>query len=192
MRCPPARAAQRFGVRDRARSAGRDQIVGARAAGNGEHAAPEPRATRAVISAPDAKPASTTRTASASAAMIRLRAGNCPPRGGVPGAYSEMRPPRRGDVGVQRGVAIGIDDVDAAAEHRERRAARVERAPMRGRVDPERAARDNRESVPRRRRRELVCEPGLRRAKRPARRRPPGGDRRRPGSRPTYQSASTG
>ena len=116
-------------------------------------------ARRAVISAPDASPASTTSTVSASATMMRLRAGNCFARGGVPGGYSESRPPAAATIVVQRRVAIGIDDVDAAAEHREGHAARVERAAMRGRVDPERAARDDREALPRGPRRHLAREP---------------------------------
>jgi hypothetical protein len=38
-------------------------------------------------------------------------------------------------------VPVGINHVDTTAEHRERHAARLQRAPMRGRVDPQRAAR---------------------------------------------------
>ena len=94
------------------------------------------------------------------------------------------RPPARGDVGVQRGVAIGIDDVDAAAEHGERRAARVERAPVRGRVDPERAARDNRESLAARPTPPDRARAGSRPWRRPARRRSPG-DARSAGRQPS-------
>ena len=136
--------------RDRQRGARGDELVGARAAGHGEQARVRaPRARRAVISAPEARPASTTSTASASATMMRLRAGNCCRCGGVPGGYSESSAARRRDVVEQRGVAIGIDDVDAAAEHGERRAAGVERAAVRRGVDAERAARDDREALPR-------------------------------------------
>ena len=101
------------------------------------------RASLAVTSAPDTACASTTSTASASAATIRLREGNCLPRGGVPGGNSESRPPVAGDLREQGRVAVRIDDVDAAAEHGKRRRAAIERAPMRGRVDPQRTARND-------------------------------------------------
>ena len=166
---PPARGAAR-----RASATARAAPVAIRSSvpglpGTASSAAPELRArARAVMSAPDAKPRLDHQHRLGQRGDDPVARRELPAARRRPGrVLGDAGRPRAAIVGEQRGVAIGIDDVDAAAEHGERRAARVERAPVRGRVDPERAARDDREALPRGRRRELAREPARRHARRP-------------------------
>ena len=97
---------------------------------------------------------------------------------------------RGGDVGEQRRVAIGIDDVDTAAEHGERRAAGVERAAVGRGVDPERAARDDREALARRLTPPARARRGSPAWSRRARRRSPGRGRAVPAAVPRTRAPS--
>ena len=93
------------------------------------------------MSAPDDRRASTTTTASASAATMRLRTGKVALLGRHARRMLGQQAARDRDLVEELRVPIGINHVDTTAENRERHAARLQRAPMRGRVDPERAAR---------------------------------------------------
>ena len=104
---------------------------------------PSSRAKSAVISAPERRPASTTATACASPATIRLRAGKRHGAGAVPGQYSDTSAPRLGDPPRQGAVAPRIGHVDPAPEHRHREPARRERALVGRGVDPVREAADD-------------------------------------------------
>ena len=83
-----------------------------------------------MISAPLRSRASTTSVAWVSPATIRLRAGKRHGAGSTPGAYSETIEPGAGDLGGERRVRARVVAVDAAAEHRDRRAG-LERAAVR-------------------------------------------------------------
>ena len=87
--------------------------------------------------------------------MVRRRAGR----------VLGQQPARGGDLGVERRMTIGIDDVDAAAEHRERRAPCAQSAAVRRGVDPERAARDDRQALSRGHRGQLAREATAREAR---------------------------
>ena len=80
--------------------------------------------------------------------MIRLRAGNRQGAGSTPGAYSETTRPSLADARGQLGVRGRVVAVDAAAEHGDRAAARLERAAVRLAVDSTREAADDDETRP--------------------------------------------
>ena len=96
---------------------------------------PSSSARSAVISAPLRSRASTTTVAAARPATILLRAGKRHGAGATPGAYSATISPRRRDPARELRVRGRIVAVDPAAEHGDRRAARVERTAVRFGVD---------------------------------------------------------
>ena len=109
--------------------------------------APASRAPCAWCPTPSA--ASTTTTTSASPAMTALRTGNDCRRGCAPGANCVTSAPPDATISSNmRGVALGIGDVDAGAEHgdgvpRARRSATSSAPRCDAGVDAERAARDD-------------------------------------------------
>ena len=107
-----------------------------------------------MISEPDRAAASTTTVIPASAAITRLRAGKLQRQGVEPGGSSEITAPVSATCRQSAAVRGRIGGVGTAAEHRDRRAARVERAAMGAGVDPEGEAADHDQA----RRRELAAE----------------------------------
>ena len=106
-------------------------------AGHGQHGPVAPQASSTVCSEPPARADSTTTTTSASAAMMRLRAGNRHRAGGVPSGASRDEHPAVGDLVATAPVAARVDDVEAGADHADRRRAPrgVEGAAVGGAVD---------------------------------------------------------
>jgi len=88
-----------------------------------------------VIKEPLRRAASTTRVPKLKPAMMRLRRGKFPRRGGVPGANSLTKCPLPLDLLVERPVAPGIDDVDARTEYAQGDPLRPERPLVRAGVD---------------------------------------------------------
>ena len=101
---------------------------------------PRPRASRAVTSAPDHSPASTTTVIAASAAMMRFRAGNIHRHTPAPGPTSDTAAPPATMRRCRRALAGRIGTIRRSREHGDRRAARLERARVGGGVDPDRHA----------------------------------------------------
>ena len=105
---------------------------------------PSSSAKSAVISAPERSRASTTTVARASPAMIRFRAGKRHGAGSTPGSYSDTTSPPAATIAPRElGVRRRVVAVDAAAEHRDGRPARRERAAVRLAVDAARQAADD-------------------------------------------------
>ena len=96
-----------------------------------------------MISAPLRSRASTTTVTADSPAMMRLRAGNRHGAGSTRGAYSETARPDSRIRARQLGMGRRVVTVDAAAEHRDRRASGLESAPMRLPVHAAREAADD-------------------------------------------------
>ena len=116
-----------------------------------------------MISEPLASAASTTSTPRASPLIRRLRRGKLAASGGVPSGNSDTSAPRAAIGLIQSRVPLRIDDVDAAAEHRDRRSGAAQRAAVRGGVDAERkAARDRQAGVAERAREALGVGRSLR------------------------------
>ena len=104
--------------------------------------------------------------------MMRLRLGKCHSSGGEPGGNSVTSRPLAAISLVQQLVLRRIDAIDARAEHGDRLAAAVERAAMRGRINPARQAADDDNSGARQIERDFAGRDQAFREMRPARRSP--------------------
>ena len=110
---------------------------------------PSSSARSAVMSAPLRSRASTTTVAAQRPATIRLRAGKRQGAGSTPGAYSETSKPDARDATRELGVSSGVVAVDAAAEHGDGDAVRLERAAVCLGVDAPCQSRDDDEACAR-------------------------------------------
>ena len=103
---------------------------------------------------------STTTTRCDSAAMIRLRAGNRHASGRAPSGASLRSTPAVAHALPQVAVLGRVHDVEPAADHADRTAARLEHAAVRGAVDAERQAGHHRDARVGELAAELAREPG--------------------------------
>ena len=116
--------------------------------GTAKTSRPRSPANPAVIRAPLRSAASTTTTPRASPASVRLRAGKWPGSAGTPAANCDTTAPCASIVRASATILRRIDDVEAAAEHRDRAPARGERAAMRRGVDAAGQAAHDRHAAP--------------------------------------------
>ncbi len=118
---------------------------------------PYSSARSAVMRAPPLRVASTTTTASAKPAMMRLRTGNASRRGADAVAELADEQSRVAHAVEQCAMATRVHDVEAGAEHTDHRSAGLERALVRGGVDADGEPTHHRDVSPGEDRTQFAC-----------------------------------